>query len=131
MSTVGHPLSDLVNLVTPWTMTDNTYGITAHQTFDTSRRLAGLPSMEQCIDWYAEVAGWNPAPDMRWGVTFWLFRTTVVMQGIAARYASRQASGTTAREFGLQMIPHAKMTLDQIVEIQRQCKADAVMKGRL
>jgi aminoglycoside phosphotransferase (APT) family kinase protein len=130
MSTVGHPLSDLVNLVTPWTMTDNPYNITAHQTFNTSKAIAGLPTVNQCVEWYSEIAGWNPVPDMPWGVAFWLFRTTVVMQGIAARYASRQASGTTAKEFGLQMRPHAKMAL-QHIEVKRKQGFDVVLKGRL
>jgi aminoglycoside phosphotransferase (APT) family kinase protein len=130
MSTVGHPLSDLVNLVTPWTMADNAYGITAHQRFDTSKVITGLPTMDQCVEWYSEVAGWNPEPDMSWGVAFWLFRTTVVMQGIAARYASRQASSTTTKEFGLQMRPHAKMALPHIEEVKRN-QGSVVLKGRL
>ena len=123
-------MSDLVNLVTPWTMTDNPYNITAHQTFNTSKAIAGLPTVNQCIEWYSEIAGWNPAPDMPWGVAFWLFRTTVVMQGIAARYASRQASGTTAKEFGLQMRPHAKMAL-QHIEVKRKQVFGVALKGRL
>jgi aminoglycoside phosphotransferase (APT) family kinase protein len=112
-------------------MTDNTYGITAHQTFDTSSVIPGLPTMKQCVEWYSEVAGWDPAPYMPWGVAFWLFRTTVVMQGIAARYASRQASGTTAREFGLQMKPHAMMALDHIAQVKRSQKDAVVIKGHL
>ena len=131
MATIGHPLSYLINLVTPWTMTDNTYDITAHQTFDASNVIAGLPTMNQCVEWYSEVAGWYPAPDMSWGVAFWLFRTTVVMQGIAARYASRQASGTTAKDFGLQMRPHAKMALQHIEEVKRKQRGSVVLKGRL
>jgi aminoglycoside phosphotransferase (APT) family kinase protein len=111
-------------------MTDNPYNITAHQTFNTSKAIAGLPTVNQCIEWYSEIAGWNPAPDMPWGVAFWLFRTTVVMQGIAARYASRQASGTTAKEFGLQMRPHAKMAL-QHIEVKRKQVFGVVLKGRL
>ena len=87
--------------------------------------------MRQCVDWYSEAAGWNPAPDMTWAVAFWLFRTTVVMQGIAARYASRQASGTTAREFGSQMVPHAEMALDHIVGAKRKRKDAGALKGRL
>jgi aminoglycoside phosphotransferase (APT) family kinase protein len=123
-------LSDLVNLVTPWTMTDNPYNITAHQTFDTSKVIAGLPTVNQCVEWYSEIAGWNPAPDMPWGVAFWLFRTTVVMQGIAARYASRQASSTAAKEFGLQMRPYTKMAL-QHIEVKRKQGFDVVLKGQL
>jgi hypothetical protein len=120
-------LSDLVNLVTPWTMTDNPYNITAHQTFDTSKVIAGLPTVNQCVEWYSEIAGWNPAPDMPWGVAFWLFRTTVVMQGIAA---PRQASSTVAKEFGLQMRPYTKMAL-QHIEVKRKQGFDVVLKGQL
>ena len=53
------------------------------------------------------------------------------MQGIAARYASRQASGTTAKEFGLQMKPHAMMALQHIEEVKRKQGFGVVLKGRL
>jgi aminoglycoside phosphotransferase (APT) family kinase protein len=112
-------------------MTGNKYSITAHQSFDASRAIVGLPTKNQCVEWYREVAGWDPAPEMPWGVAFWLFRTTVVMQGIAARYASRQASGKTAREIGLQMIPHAKMALGHIAEVKRKQEDLSVVKSQL
>ena len=103
MSTIGHPLSDFVNLVTPWTETTNSVGVPSHKVFQPGKGPPGLPTVGQCLDWYRELAGWDPEPDMPWGKAFRTFRTTVVMQGIAARYAARQASGGRAKEYGLQM----------------------------
>ncbi len=40
---------------------------------------------------------------MRWGDTFGVFRNGVVMHGIAARYALRQASSQRAQEHGSTM----------------------------
>jgi len=56
----------------------------------------GLPTEEQVLEWYAEVAGWDPAPEMTWGAAFGMFRSCIIMQGIAARYARRQASSANA-----------------------------------
>jgi aminoglycoside phosphotransferase (APT) family kinase protein len=52
----------------------------------------GLPTQDQLIKWYAEMAGWDPSPDIPFGNAFGFFKATVVSQGIAARYAVRQAS---------------------------------------
>lgn len=37
---------------------------------------------------------------MRWAVSFGVFRNGVIVQGIAARYALRQASSEKASEYG-------------------------------
>lgn len=61
---------------------------------------SGLPAYSQCISWYNEVAGWDPRPESRWGDSFGVFRNGVIMQGIAARYALRQATSEKAEEYG-------------------------------
>lgn len=86
MSTIGHPLSDLVNLTSPFYLGDQ----------------ERLPPFEDIIAWYTEVAGWNPTPDMEFGISFGLFRSAVILQGIGARAALRQASSAKAHENALQ-----------------------------
>ncbi len=131
MSTIGHPLSDVVNLVTPWTETTNTAGVHSQEAFQPGQGPRGLPTVDQCIAWYRELAGWDPAPEMLWGKAFRTFRTTVVMQGIGARYAARQASGGRAKEYGLQMRPYAEWTLHQVEEVKRNSEESYAVKGRL
>jgi aminoglycoside phosphotransferase (APT) family kinase protein len=111
MSTVGHPLADLIILTQPWTVTANSSGPrrNSHPAFQPGSSYPGLPSKAQCIAWYRDAAGWNPEPDILWGDAFSLFRTSIVMQGIAARYAVRQASGEGAYEVGQEMFPFAEM----------------------
>lgn len=65
----------------------------------------GLPTEEQTVAWYAEVSGYDPRPDLAWGSAFSIFRLSCIMQGIAARYAVRQASSALAKENGRLMGP--------------------------
>ncbi|KAL9121128.1 MAG: hypothetical protein Q9187_002310 [Circinaria calcarea] len=112
MSTIGHPLSDLSNLLTPFTFSLSLSGpsLTSqiHNRINpafSSANTPGLPSRSQCIAWYAETAGWDPSAESLWGDAFGVFKNSVIMQGIAARYALRQASSAKAREYGEQMRP--------------------------
>lgn len=50
--------------------------------------------------WYAEVAEWDPAPELAWGTAFAMFRDSIIFQGIASRYAVRQASSIEAKKVG-------------------------------
>jgi aminoglycoside phosphotransferase (APT) family kinase protein len=70
----------------------------------------GLPSRNSIIQLYREHANWDPAKDIPWGDAFGMFRATVIVQGIAARYASRQASGTSAKLISEQLQPFAEYT---------------------
>lgn len=115
MATIGHPLSDLSNLLTPYTNATipESVNIGRHnQAF--VDKIPGLPSKEQCIAWYREVAGWDPAPVMTWGDAFGTYRGCVIMQGIAARYAMRVASSAKAQEYAVQMKPSAEIAWKQI-----------------
>lgn len=79
----------------------------------------GLPSREQLIDWYAEVAGWDPRPEMTWGDAFSTYRSAIIMQGIGARYALRQASSTQAKDYGRMMLPYAEIAWDLVQEYKK------------
>ena len=120
MSTIGHPLSDFVNMVTPWTLTNNKFNIRASANPAFERSVPGLPTLDQCISWYFEVAGWSPKPELGWAAAFWAFRTSVVLQGIGARYAARQASGPLAQFYGSQMKPHAQLAIHLIDMAKRR-----------
>lgn len=124
MSTIGHPLSDLSNLLSPFTFALHpSCSDLASQTnpaFAPSASTPGLPTRSQCIDWYAEVAGWNPLADSRWGDSFNVFRNSVIMQGIAARYALRQASSEKAKEYAAQMCPFGEFAWDLLQHLKEE-----------
>ncbi|KAI4217109.1 MAG: hypothetical protein LQ351_000418 [Letrouitia transgressa] len=113
MSTLGHPLSDLSNLLSPFVLalhgTPSALEGRINPAFSPSASPPGLPSRTQCIEWYTEMADWNPGHDIEWGDSFGLFRNSVIMQGIAARYALRQASSAQAKEYAVQMGPFGKL----------------------
>jgi aminoglycoside phosphotransferase (APT) family kinase protein len=110
MSTIGHPLSDLSNLIVPWTITAfSADRRNASPAFAPTASTPGLPSREQVVAWYAEVAGWDPARDLAWGTAFAMFRDCIIFQGIASRYAVRQASSSEAKKVGEEMKPCAEI----------------------
>lgn len=104
MSTIGHPLSDIVNLTAPFLFAVGGPEPQRHPGF-IEGATPGLPTKDEIIEWYAEVAGWNPAPDLAWGEAFGTFRNSCIVQGIAARYAARQASSARAKDHAGQMKP--------------------------
>lgn len=124
MATIGHPLSDLCNLTGPYTALGA--GATSNEFLAFDPKLTpGLPTREQCIEWYMEVAGWDPRPDLAWGDAFHGFRGSVIMQGIAARYALRQASSAQAREYGARMTPFALLSWERIESLLRKKRRKA------
>lgn len=110
MSTIGHPLSDLSNLIVPWTITAfSTERRNSHKAFHPSAHTPGLPTRDQCIQWYREVAGWDPAPELAWSTAFAMWRDSIIFQGIASRYAVRQASSEQAKKVGEEIVPAAEI----------------------
>jgi hypothetical protein len=127
MSTIGHPLSDLVNLLMPYTMANET----THFTSSSLPRFRegttpGLPTQSQLLQWYAEVGGYDPNPDLPWGVAFGFFRATCIYQGIAARWAQRQASSAKAKENGKMMWPMAELAWKYVVKAKGEGKEKGV-----
>jgi aminoglycoside phosphotransferase (APT) family kinase protein len=98
MATIGHPLSDICNLLT------NFYSAKAPGStpYDTSGflpgRTPGLPQPEQILEWYTGQSGYDPRSEVPWGMSFSIWKLAGVCQGIAARYALRQASSEKARQ---------------------------------
>ncbi|KZM18551.1 uncharacterized protein EKO05_0002394 [Ascochyta rabiei] len=130
MSTIGHPLSDLNNVLAPYLTASSEKAKSvgrAHEGFQPNAT-PGLPSREQLIDWYSEVAGWDPRPDLTWGDAFATYRNTIIMQGIAARYAVRQASSAQAKDYGAMMKPYAEVAWDLVQEYKRGHTKDGKAK---
>ncbi|KKY26063.1 putative aminoglycoside phosphotransferase [Diplodia seriata] len=122
MSTIGHPLSDLSNLLNPFVTAASGVSIGAGgkgtQTFQPGAT-PGLPTHDQLVRLYAETAGWDPAPDIVWGEAFNLYRGAVILQGIAARYARRQASSLKAKDYGEGMKPMGELAWKLVQEIKQ------------
>ncbi|KAL1988108.1 hypothetical protein VTN96DRAFT_1139 [Rasamsonia emersonii] len=116
MATIGHPLSDICNLTSPYYISSSEHKTEAFRPGATP----GLPTRDQCLRWYAEVAGWDPAPEIAWGDAFFAFRSSVIMQGIAARYALRQASSARASEYAKNMRPFALEAWERVKRVQEE-----------
>ena len=128
MSTIGHPLSDLSNVLSPYTFAlappSTTLGIREmiNPAFLLSASTPGLPSRSQCIEWYAKTAGWDPSGENAWGDAFAVFRNTVIMQGIAARLALRQATSAKAKDHAERMNPFGEFAWS-LVKVLRSDRA--------
>lgn len=111
MATIGHPLADIVNLLTPYTTAAIPLAVNSGRVNPAFRpgSLEGLPTKEQNIAWYREIAGWDPEPVIGWGDAFGIYKGSIIMQGIAARYAMRVASSAKAQEYAVQMKPFAEI----------------------
>ncbi|KAF2132611.1 APH-domain-containing protein [Dothidotthia symphoricarpi CBS 119687] len=127
MSTIGHPLSDLNNLLQPYLTASSEKMASigrANRQFQPGAT-EGLPSVDQLIAWYSEVAGWDPRPDFTWGNAFTSYRSAIIMQGIAARYALRQASSMQAKEYGQMMKPFAEVAWELVEDAMKAFEGKA------
>lgn len=111
MSTIGHPLSDLVNLVSPFTIATSTSTPANNGDLDLiyfadrdkflPGNTPGLPTADELLGWYVEESQgkYDPRPDIAWGAAFGMLRGAAISQGIAARVARRQASSEVAHQY--------------------------------
>ena len=124
MSTIGHPLSDLSNLISPFTLArgSSIESLASHvnPAFAASAQTPGLPTRSQCLGYYAESAGWDPRSEAAWGDCFGLFRNSVIMQGIAARHALGQASSAKAKEYAAQVNPFGKFAWSLVEHLKTE-----------
>lgn len=126
MATVGHPLSDLVNLTMNFVhaVTPPARELGLSKSF-WSGATPGLPSYESLITLYTEISGYDPRPDLTWGNAFGLYRGAIIMQGIAARYALRQASSAKAHTYIEQMPQYAEICWYLVQKSQRELQHKA------
>ncbi|KAI7877153.1 kinase-like protein [Lichtheimia hyalospora FSU 10163] len=109
LSTIGHPLSDLSNLLQP-------FYIPAAAPIPGFKNHVGplpIPGAEELMQVYCKHVG-RPYPIDRWlfAVAFSFFRLSVILQGIAARVARRQASSAQAKRHAENFKPLAYLALE-------------------
>ncbi|KAF7528025.1 hypothetical protein G7054_g10305 [Neopestalotiopsis clavispora] len=123
MSTVGHPLSDLANIMNPF-YTAVMPGEKKYATSDAFQPGAtpGLPDPETIMGWYAATAGWDPRSEINWGMAFSIFRLAAICQGIAARVATKQASSEQARKHAESLGPLAEFAWKLVEKEQKNNK---------
>lgn len=135
MSTVGHPLSDLSNLLTPYftAKLDPAKSVNVHPGFK-PRATRGLPTPEEVTRLYFSVT--EPGTkstlelslaqdhvvqrkrELQWAQAFNIFRLAAICQGIAARQAGRQASSEKARRYGDARDPLADFAWELVLAVQ-------------
>ncbi len=131
LSTLGNPLSDLANLLQPFTLPcPNPRGASDPDELERSKQrgefwftLGGLskeqsplPLKEDLLQAYCQAAQ-RPYPIPNWSFCeAWAwFRLAIIAQGIAARVAAGQASSAKAREHG-SMFPVVAQGAWQIID---------------
>ncbi|KAL5332490.1 kinase-like domain-containing protein [Aspergillus crustosus] len=117
MATLGHPLSDFVSLVAPFL--PHTWASSPPPTNPNLDLNLNLPTLTECLYLYAS-SGYDARGDLTWGRAFAGFRGAVIMQGIAARYARRQASSAGAKEFGSMAWPTAEGVWGLVTEMKER-----------
>ncbi|KAI8631448.1 acyl-CoA dehydrogenase family member 11 [Xylariaceae sp. FL1651] len=127
MSTVGHPLSDLANLLMPHFTQSASSSYNRKGDAFMPGATPGLPNPDTILGWYKEAAGWDPRPEMHWALAFSVFRSSAICQGIAARYATRQASSAEAASYAQAFKPLGELAWS-LVE-QEKAKKKSAKKG--
>ena len=120
MSTVGHPLSDVCNLMMLFYQAKDPNATMHDMSGFLPGRTPGLPQPDQIMAWYTEVSGYDPRREVSWGMAFCIFKLAAICQGIAARYAARQASSEKAKQHAVIRTPLAELAWS----LAQQAKGD-------
>ncbi|KAG9081605.1 hypothetical protein FS749_007544 [Ceratobasidium sp. UAMH 11750] len=102
LCTLGSPLADLANLLMPFHVTSKEIpppdAITGFKDLTASEVPCSLEELERA---FCEGFGVPyPIPEMVYANSWMFFRLSIILQGIAARYARRQASSANAKAQG-------------------------------
>lgn len=139
MSTLGNPLSDLSNLLTPFytCVLDQSKVQNAHKGF-LPGATPGLPTPAEIADLYFSVFSDSPSAsreeretELQWAQAFNIFRQSAICQGIAARHAARQASSEKARRYADARIPLAEFAWKMVTEVKAASERVEKEKARL
>ncbi|KDE02693.1 hypothetical protein MVLG_06781 [Microbotryum lychnidis-dioicae p1A1 Lamole] len=128
LSTLGHPYSDLANLLQPFYVPEQE-GAPRPSALSALRDISEadlpIPSAEQLLKAYCKEMG-QPYPLQRWtaAVSFAFFRLAVITQGIAARAAKGQASSAKAKSYST-MFPLVGMLAVETIERAGQTGGDS------
>ncbi|KAI1175272.1 kinase-like domain-containing protein [Nemania sp. FL0916] len=125
MSTIGHPLSDLANMLMPFFTAEASRSFNPRSEAFLPGATPGLPSPDDVLGWYQDAAGWDPRPEFHWALAFSVFKLSGIAQGIAARYATRQASSAEARKYAQAFQPLGELAWSLV----EQEKAKSKTKG--
>ncbi|KAF8242186.1 phosphotransferase enzyme family protein [Wilcoxina mikolae CBS 423.85] len=122
LSTLGHPLSDLCNLLSPYLFASNPDASLSSNAADfLEGKIKGLPTIQEAVVIYENATGWK-VDDLDWGLAFMLCRNSVITQGISARHARRQATSVDAVKYE-QLTPRlAEFTTKLVRGHQRRLK---------
>lgn len=95
LSTIGDPLADLSYFAMAWMMPSDWH---ASGIRDADFAGLGIPSLEEVIAIYCEIARWKNLPDLRWYFAFNMFRMVGIVQGIKRRMLDGNASSANAAD---------------------------------
>ena len=130
LSTLGHPLADLANLLQPWDISHNGLEGSIVAGLQDLPESAGTPPMDEHMQLYCKESK-RPYPILPWRavVSFSMFRLAVITQGIAARVAAGNASSEEAhnvakgfKPLGRHAVKIAK-AFDEVVDGEAQIAA--------
>lgn len=122
LSTIGHPLSDLSNLLQPFYVpashgSDDGNRVVGMLGFKDSKEPLPIPGADELLQHYCHILGSPyPIPQWKFAVAFSFFRLAVILQGIAARVARKQASSAQAASYASRFKPVAQIGLDIVDE---------------
>lgn len=105
LSTLGHPLGDLMYHVMEWY---RPAGVDARGTLQGADLVAlGIPTLEDYIARYCERTGFDVDTSLPFYRAFNLFRTAAILQGIAHRLTHGNAASANAEEIAANIRPLA------------------------
>jgi aminoglycoside phosphotransferase (APT) family kinase protein len=136
LSTIGHPLMDLVFLISPffddYTKVGNTTSSYKSPYRPENRESNGIPEPHELLDRYAEIVGFDLRKDGRgkdWEVAsiFQYIRSATISHGIQARAISGQASSDFAHIY----FEKTKKSIDAAFRRVNKLKAQQAEGSRL
>jgi len=141
LSTIGHPLVDLVFTTSPfWHLNaeaaaaDGTTTVAYHNA--QSRRTHGLPDLNDLLDRYTSIVGYDirkdgNGMDMNVAKIFNFARGATISHGIQARTVTGQASSDESHLYFKNTRRSVEAALKLIEELERGGKCDNEAKARL
>ncbi|KAH9879133.1 hypothetical protein J1614_002569 [Plenodomus biglobosus] len=140
LSTIGHPLLDVVYVIGPYWNRASSAEVPGGakvearddqggEVYDPEKqRESGMPSMDELLDEYTKIAGWNPRRD-QWEIAkiFHLMRGSTISHGIQARTISGQASS----DFSHLYFEKTKQGLDTALQMVRSLKEKETSRSSL
>ncbi len=96
LSTIGHPLSDLANLLLPWYIPHSMKFDAFSSGYAGANRPLNVPEADEMISLYCNLRNRMLPKNWIFCVVFAFFRLAVISQGISARLKRNQASSSFA-----------------------------------